>query len=811
MKIVKRTLSFILGFALLFACLPDCIGLLAGASVSGDFKYEVYYKEWVMITGYTGSDKAVTVPETIYGKPVRGIGKASFKGSEIEEITLPSTAKCIYADAFNDCRKLEKINFNEGLQTIYNSFQNTNLTFVKFPKSLKTLGGAAFNGNDKLERIVFDGSYSKKLNITSIFKDGFGCKTAEIIVNCVPSVEMDLLFSNNNYTLTENGGIYTYKYTDSPEIETITSGDYLYSLDESGNAVIRKYLNRERLGVYVPDYIDGHEVTEIGDYAFCSFASDGEYWNDVIQKSENYSFVGVTLPDTITAIGKYAFAFNTQLSRLKLPDGVRKIGYCAFAECQSLKSVEIPQSLSVISDYIFAGCNLEKITLHNGVKSICQNAFDFLNNSASEIALPDSIEYIGENAFSNNSFTNISLPRSTKELDSAFCNSVSLETVNFNENIESINGAFEGCLKLKSAELPESLSKLGADSFADCTSLEKVHISSNVYSIGEGAFSGCESITEFEWDAPIKNIEKNAFNGCSISTFDFSDTDCVPNGAFQNSGITSAKIGENRENFEHKQTVGNYGFFGCDKLTTAAVGGNVNEISTKAFANCPNLETVVIADSVEEISPDAFENSGNVTIVCTENSYAQSFAVKNGIRVTTLVIAPIPNQVYTGKQIKPELDVSVSNEKLKKLIDYTVDYSDNINVGTAKALISGKGDYNMLISKAEFAVVARNIADASIRQIPTQEYSGTKCCPKITIVYNGRGLVEDKDYTVTYTNNLSEMKGTAKIKGIGNFHGTVEQEFKIKQADDIPAATRVMKAIWNFFAELFNRFINIFK
>ena len=140
-----------------------------------------------------------------------------------------------------------------------------------------------------------------------------------------------------------------------------------------------------------------------------------------------------------------------------------------------------------------------------------------------------------------------------------------------------------------------------------------------------------------------------------------------------------------------------------------------------------------------------------------------------------------------------------------------MDYSDNINVGTAKAVISGKGDYNMLISKAEFAVVVRNIADASIRQIPTQEYSGTKCCPKITIVYNGRGLVEDKDYTVTYTNNLSEMKGTAKIKGIGNFHGTVEQEFKIKQADDIPAATRVMKAIWNFFAELFNRFINIFK
>lgn len=811
MNTVKKILSVILGIALLIVCLPDCVEMFAKASVSGDFKYEVYYKEWAMITGYTGSDKAVTIPETICGKPVRGIGKASFKGSEIEEVTLPSTAKCIYADAFNDCKNLRKINFNEGLQTIYNSFRNTNLTSVTFPKSLKTLGGAAFSGNDSLKRIIFDGTYSKQLSVTSVFKDGFGCKTAEITVNCMPSVEMDLLFSNNNYTLTENDGIYTYKFNDLPEREIKTSGNYKYSLDENGNAVIEKYLNVNSINITVPEFIDGHKVTEIGDYAFCSFVSDGEYWNDVVQQSDSYSFVNVTLPDTVEVIGKYAFAFNNRLVQIKLPDNVKKIGYCAFAECGSLKSVEIPQSLSVISDYIFVGCNIEQISLHDGVKAICQNAFNFSSINSSEFSLPDSIEFIGENAFGNNNFTKISLPENTKELDSAFCNSASLENVDFNENIESINGAFEGCTNLKSVYLPESLSELGADTFTDCVSLERVHISSNVYCVGENAFSGCEAITEFEWDAPVRNIEKNAFKGCSISSFDFSDTDCVPNGAFQNSGITSAKIGENRESFEYKQTVGNYGFFGCENLNKVAVGGNVNEISTKAFANCPNLETVVIADSVEKISPDAFENSENVTIVCTENSYAQTFAQDNGIRVTTLVIAPIPNQIYTGKQLRPDLEVSVSSEKLKNVIDYSVSYSNNVNVGTAKAVISGRGDYSMLISKAEFAVVARNIADVSVRHITTQEYSGTKCCPKLTIVYNGRGLVENKDYTVTYTNDLSQMKGVAKIKGIGNFYGTVEEEFKIKEAEEVPVANRILNAIWNFWKELFQKFINIFR
>mgnify|MGYP007002669328 FL=1 len=46
MNTVKKTLSVILGIALLIVCLPDCVGMFAKASVSGDFKYEVYYKDY---------------------------------------------------------------------------------------------------------------------------------------------------------------------------------------------------------------------------------------------------------------------------------------------------------------------------------------------------------------------------------------------------------------------------------------------------------------------------------------------------------------------------------------------------------------------------------------------------------------------------------------------------------------------------------------------------------------------------------------------------------------------------------------------
>lgn len=807
MNKLNKTLSVFMSVVLLAVALPNLLCSRADASTSGDFKYDIYYREWAMITGYNGSEDTVTIPERICGKPVRGIGKAAFKGNDIRKVILPSGVRCIYADAFKDCVNLEQIEFNENLQTIYNAFQNTAITSITFPPSLKTIGGNTFSGNNHLKKIVFDGTYSKQLNIYGSFERGFGCSSAQIVINCMPSVEVDLMLTSMSYISETTDGIYTYSVDGGGfgfDEEFICS-DYSYVLDDDSNALINKFNNHNSEAVVVPSVLDGHTVTGINDFAFCSFSVDGEEWDDVVQTSDLYAVKSIVLPDTLKTIGKYSFAFNEYLSDIEIPDSVESIGYCAFSECSELTTVEIPQGVEVVADYIFAGCLPESITVHDGVTSICQNAFDFSNIDDSNISLPDSVEYIGANAFSDNSFSEIKLPENLIELDASFCNSESLEKVEFNDNLVAMSGAFEGCTHLKEAELPDSLWTVGDYTFADCTSLEKVHMSENVICIDEGAFYGCTALNEFEWDSPVKNIESNAFYGCSISEFDFSCTDNVPSGAFQESGITSVKIGENKENYELKQAVGSYGFYGCENLTTAAVGGNVNEISSKAFASCPNLETVIIADSVEEIAEDAFDDSDSITIVCTSGSYAQVYAEENNIRVTTLVIESIPNQVYTGKKIKPDLSVSVSSKKLVNIIDYSVSYSNNINVGTASAVVSGKGDYSMLITKTDFAIVARNIAEANIIRIPTQELEGKSCCPALTIVYNGKGLVKGTDYSVTYSNNTKAGTGTASVKGLGNFKGNIDVNFKIKEAEETPGIILFFRMIWNAFLSLFNK------
>ena len=49
--------------------------------------------------------------------------------------------------------------------------------------------------------------------------------------------------------------------------------------------------------------------------------------------------------------------------------------------------------------------------------------------------------------------------------------------------------------------------------------------------------------------------------------------------------------------------------------------------------------------------------------------------------------------VYTGEQIQPQVSVTLSGAQLVRGVDYRVDYSDNINAGTAKVTVTGMGNY----------------------------------------------------------------------------------------------------------------------
>ncbi len=134
---------------------------------------------------------------------------------------------------------------------------------------------------------------------------------------------------------------------------------------------------------------------------------------------------------------------------------------------------------------------------------------------------------------------------------------------------------------------------------------------------------------------------------------------------------------------------------------------------------------------------------------------------------------------YTGEEIQPAVIVKLSNTKLTRDTDFTVSYTDNVNVGTATITVSGIGGYTGNASKT-FKVKARSVTDKSFK---VTVKSGTRAGsqPQFSVTYNDKALVNDKDYTYTVSgNNKAGYKtGKLKIKGKGNFCDNDIVEFNV--------------------------------
>ncbi|MCQ2481213.1 MAG: leucine-rich repeat domain-containing protein, partial [Clostridia bacterium] len=373
--------------------------------------------------------------------------------------------------------------------------------------------------------------------------------------------------------------------------------------------------------------------------------------------------------------------------------------------------------------------------------------------SDSEITLPETIKgkpvtTICEGAFKDSPLTSIKLPNTIKKIcDDAFYNCQNLISLDLPNNLELIGDrAFSFCTMLNNIEIPDTVTEVGNNVFTSCNSLKKLKMSSLVNFLGSGMFKDCVSLSSFEWDVDKKYIGSEAFEGCvSLGIFNFDDTEKLLSDSFRNSGVTIAVLGASKDDGNSNLKSISYGSFtDCDSLETVAIGGNVTTVNELSFADCDNLQTAIIADSVKSIAENAFDDCNKLTFYCTTGSYAYQYAQQNGIPVTTFQVDPIPNQTYTGTLIKPDFNVSVNGKELVKGFDYKVTYSDNLNVGTATAKITGLDKYKTFACNINFAIIARSIGEANITPIQDQVYTGGEVKPKVIISYKGKLLNEGK-------------------------------------------------------------------
>ncbi|WP_143040111.1 beta strand repeat-containing protein [Xylanibacter ruminicola] len=155
-----------------------------------------------------------------------------------------------------------------------------------------------------------------------------------------------------------------------------------------------------------------------------------------------------------------------------------------------------------------------------------------------------------------------------------------------------------------------------------------------------------------------------------------------------------------------------------------------------------------------------------------------------------ITIAAIADKTYTGSAIEPGVTVNDGEKTLTLGTDYTIGYSANVNVGTATATITGKGNYSGE-KAATFTIIPKAVTNdgITIAAIDVQTYTGSAIEPEVTVTDGEKNLTLGTDYEVAYSNNISAGTATVTITGQGNYKGETTATFTIAQkavtSDDI--------------------------
>lgn len=175
-------------------------------------------------------------------------------------------------------------------------------------------------------------------------------------------------------------------------------------------------------------------------------------------------------------------------------------------------------------------------------------------------------------------------------------------------------------------------------------------------------------------------------------------------------------------------------------------------------------------------------NAGTAYVIIKgKGSYSgtvkRSFTIKPAIIYKQCTFYKIASQYYTGSQIKPVPKIKNGTTTLKNGTDFTLTYQNNVNKGTAKVYIKGKGNYSGSCSLT-FSITARPVSSLKIT-VPSATYNGKAQKPAVTVKYNNYKFKNGTDYTLSYKNNTKIGTATVTVKGKGKLSGTRSVTFKI--------------------------------
>ena len=309
-------------FKLWFITLAVIIVYPAFAQTEGDFIVDLTKDEsGVVIKGYTGSQRAVTIPAKIQGYPVKEISDEAFSSDGY--VDLDFGMGDFRRGSGRTRTRLTSVTIPTGVERIGENafFTQRDLTSVNIPASVISIGDGAFAGCSSLTTVNIPTSVSSIGNYAF-----FECNKLATV--------------NLSEGLVEIGG---KAFAACSALKTIKLPNSLTNL---GRYVF------SNSGITAVTF--GTGLTVIPSYTF-SYNSWGDYYGVPIKT--------IVIPEGVMGIGQSAFRGCSELTSVTLPSTLEIIGERAFSGCSALTTVTVPATLESVNFYeaVFVGC--EKLLL----------------------------------------------------------------------------------------------------------------------------------------------------------------------------------------------------------------------------------------------------------------------------------------------------------------------------------------------------------------------------------------------------------------------------------------------------------------
>jgi hypothetical protein len=363
--------------------------------IKGDFEYSVKSDDTAIIEKYSGYGYNLIIPDAIDGHRVTEIGKEAFSKNEyIHTVMIPEGVMVIGESAFQSCKNLKSVKLPSSLQIIDNLvFGGCALSSVEIPDACKVIGNDAFYSCDLYSVTIPEG-------VESIGDNAFGSNYFSSIVlpasvdsiginpfSCCESLTSIFVSAKNPKYATIDGVLFE-KSTKKLVSYPVDSSRSSYEIP-SGIQIIGAYSFEKcsYLDLTIP-----LSVTTIEDEAFGN------------------SKISLTIPESVINIGANPFVGYDFPSHISVSENhpflvMKKVGFSEILYDENEKKIisfgdDFPEDALIIGKKAFASNFFTSMTIPNTIIRIEDKAFSFCP-FAESITVPESVSFIGENAFEN--------------------------------------------------------------------------------------------------------------------------------------------------------------------------------------------------------------------------------------------------------------------------------------------------------------------------------------------------------------------------------------------------------------------------